>query len=158
MGVVASIPIEERFTTLKSEFTANMQVSMASHAAERLFFEDDVSTGPSHDLRNATQIAEMMIGRFGMGKDRVRVSGADPWNGALKVDPRAVDKVLQKAYAKTEELVYKYRDQIEVLALLLNAEGTVDGADVHTLLDRMTQSPPNFQELFANRYVRKDDE
>src|SRR5207244_4474214 len=47
LGMVASIPPEDQFTRWRSEFEADIMVSLASLAGERIFFEGDNSSGVS---------------------------------------------------------------------------------------------------------------
>ena len=67
LGMVASIPPEDQFTRWRTEYEADIMVSLASLAGERLFFEGDNSSGVSGDLESATQIATLMEGYWGMG-------------------------------------------------------------------------------------------
>src|SRR5438128_4325891 len=67
LGMVASIPPEDQFTQWRSEYEADIVVSLASLAGERLFFDGDNSSGVSGDLEGATQIATLMEGYWGMG-------------------------------------------------------------------------------------------
>ena len=67
LGMVASIPPEDQFTRWRTEYEADVMVSLASLAGERLFFEGDNSSGVSGDLESATQIATLMEGYWGMG-------------------------------------------------------------------------------------------
>src|SRR5438445_3005969 len=67
LGMVASIPPEDQFTRWRSEYEADIMVSLASLAGERLFFDGDSSSGVSGDLESATQLATLMEGYWGMG-------------------------------------------------------------------------------------------
>ena len=67
LGMVASIPPEDQFTHWRSEYEADIMVSLASLAGERIFFGGDNSSGVSGDLDSATRIATMMEGYWGMG-------------------------------------------------------------------------------------------
>jgi cell division protease FtsH len=67
LGMVASIPPEDQFTRWRSEFEADILVSLASLAGERMFFEGDSSSGVSGDLESATTLASFMEGYWGMG-------------------------------------------------------------------------------------------
>src|SRR4029079_14890808 len=66
-GFVQPIPIEERFTSWRTEYEADVMVSLASLVGERVFFEGDSSSGVSGDLQNATRLALAMEGLWGMG-------------------------------------------------------------------------------------------
>ena len=67
LGMVASIPPEDQFTRWRSEYDADILVSLASLAGERMFFEGDSSSGVSGDLESATAVASFMEGYWGMG-------------------------------------------------------------------------------------------
>ena len=67
LGVVASSQEEERFTRWKSEYEADIKVSLASLAGERMFFADDNSSGVSGDLFSATIVSALMESAWGMG-------------------------------------------------------------------------------------------
>lgn len=67
LGMVASIPPEDQFTRWRSEYEADILVSLASLAGERMFFDGDSSSGVSGDLDSATAVASFMEGYWGMG-------------------------------------------------------------------------------------------
>lgn len=67
LGMVASIPPEDQFTRWRSEYEADILVSLASLAGERMFFDGDSSSGVSGDLESATTVASFMEGYWGMG-------------------------------------------------------------------------------------------
>ena len=66
-GIVSSIPPEDQFTQWRSEYEADIIVSLASLAGERMFFDGDNSAGVGGDLRGATAVAALMEGYWGMG-------------------------------------------------------------------------------------------
>ncbi|RJL34133.1 AAA family ATPase [Bailinhaonella thermotolerans] len=67
LGMVSSIPVEDQFTRWRSEYEADILVSLASLAGERLFFAEDNSSGVSGDLDSATTVAGLMESHWGMG-------------------------------------------------------------------------------------------
>ena len=67
LGMVASIPPDDQFTRWRTEYEADILVSLASLAGERHFFGGDNSSGVSGDLESATTIAGLMEGHWGMG-------------------------------------------------------------------------------------------
>src|SRR5579859_1525565 len=56
LGMVASIPPEDQFTRWRSEYETDILVSLASLAGERMFFNQDSSSGVSGDLESATTV------------------------------------------------------------------------------------------------------
>ncbi|WP_219470802.1 AAA family ATPase [Nonomuraea rhizosphaerae] len=67
LGMVASIKPEDQFTRWKSEYEADIMVSLASLAGERMFFGEDNSSGVSGDLHSATFLTALMESYWGMG-------------------------------------------------------------------------------------------
>ncbi len=67
LGLVASVPIEDRQKLFKTEFESDIMVRLASLAGERIFFAGDSASGVSGDLEQATEIAILMEGFWGMG-------------------------------------------------------------------------------------------
>jgi cell division protease FtsH len=68
LGMVSSIKPEDLFTQWRSEYESDILVSLASLAGERMFFDNDSSSGVSGDLDSATAVASYMEGYWGMGK------------------------------------------------------------------------------------------
>src|SRR5439155_18939141 len=67
LGMVSSIPPEDQFTQWRSEYESDILVSLASLAGEKMFFEEDSSSGVHSDLQQATTVASLMEGFWGMG-------------------------------------------------------------------------------------------
>src|SRR5919198_6219162 len=65
LGLAQHKPNEEHHTRTKDEYLADIQVSLASRAAEQLFLGIEMS-GAHHDLQNATAVADAVIRHFGM--------------------------------------------------------------------------------------------
>ena len=65
LGVVHHQPREELFTHSREKLIADIKVSLAGYAAEKLKFKT-TSTGVSSDFQNAMQIAHSMVWRLGM--------------------------------------------------------------------------------------------
>ena len=133
LGVVSSIPIEERFTQTRSELVANIKVSLASVWGEKTFFEGDLSTGPASDLRNATALAAAMYGQYAMS-DNLMALNPDK---VIEDYDEQVQKLLTSIYDELDEFLRARRDQVELVAQLLHEQGTVDGDEIHALCERM---------------------
>ena len=134
LGVVSSVPLEERFTKTKDEYLADIKVSLASVWAERRFFDGDLSSGPASDLQNANRIAHLMLARLGMGES-LAINVDD--KGEPRAPLKKVDKLLQQQYDEVAEFLEARKDQVLIVADLLDKEETVDGDRIHELLERM---------------------
>ena len=135
LGVVSSAPIEERHTRPKSEIEADIRVSLASVWAERAFFDGDLSTGPSSDLEKATEMAAAMVSRWAMD-DWLTVSKL-PYDQLPNPQKKAVNRLLDRLYSEVDAFLAARTDQIEAVAQLLDEQSTVDGSEIHALLEEM---------------------
>jgi cell division protease FtsH len=152
LGMVASIPPEDQFTRWRSEYEADIMVSLASLAGERLFFDGDNSSGVSGDLESATKIATLMEGYWGMGSTvashgvthEVGIGGGGrPGKGEGKKDQDLLDtglgerieSNLEGLLGRTLDLVDKHRLQILAVAHALETHKTVTGEDVEAIIE-----------------------
>ncbi len=66
-GYTMKIPDEDQHLKMKAQFLADLAMMMGGYAAEKLIF-DDVSTGASNDLKEATELARRLVMRYGMSE------------------------------------------------------------------------------------------
>jgi cell division protease FtsH len=64
-GYTLKLPLEERRLQSKKEFIDDIAMSLGGYVAEQMIF-GDITTGPSSDLSQATNLARAMVTRFGM--------------------------------------------------------------------------------------------
>ena len=67
--MVSSIPPEDQFTQWRSEYEADIMVSLASLAGERMFFDGDNSSGVSRRPRERDADRDAHGGLLGHGLD-----------------------------------------------------------------------------------------
>ena len=66
-GYTLKMPTEDRHYHTLAQFKDELAMSLGGYVVEKLIFgADQLSTGPSSDLKNATHIAHEMIVRYGM--------------------------------------------------------------------------------------------
>ncbi|HWB72077.1 MAG TPA: ATP-dependent metallopeptidase FtsH/Yme1/Tma family protein [Egibacteraceae bacterium] len=153
LGMVASIPPEDQFTRWRSEYEADIMVSLASLAGERAFFEGDNSSGVSGDLESATRVATMMEGFWGMGSTVTshgvtrqagipggsgKPGGDDKETELLKSDlGERIETKLKELLERTERLLADNRREVFAVAHALETNKTVTGDDVKAIIDGM---------------------
>src|SRR5260370_8358785 len=150
LGMVASIPPEDQFTRWRSEYEADILVSLASLAGERMFFDQDSSSGVSGDLESATTVASFMEGFWGMGhtvssySTAKRLEVGSPGGGRGGSLKKGQDAEAQVRHAladriednlttlldRTEEIIRENRNDVLALAPALETHKTLSGEDV----------------------------
>ncbi|MYL03037.1 MAG: AAA family ATPase [Acidimicrobiaceae bacterium] len=151
-GFVSHIPPEDRFTHWRSEYESDLEVSLASLAGERMFFGDDNSSGVGGDLRNATQLATMMAGYWGMGETfashavqrQFGIGGGqrkgddeDPERELLRTGlGDQVETRLADRYDAARALLEANRIEVLAVAHALETHKTITGEDVSAIVDR----------------------
>jgi len=160
LGMVASIPPEDQFTRWRSEYETDILVSLASLAGERMFFDQDSSSGVSGDLESATAVASFMEGFWGMGTTvssystakRLEVGspgggrggplkkGQDPEAQARHALADRIEDNLKTLLDRTEEIIKENRNDVLALAHALESHKTLSGEDVVAVLEH-TRGP-----------------
>ncbi|MBQ8690142.1 MAG: ATP-dependent zinc metalloprotease FtsH [Clostridia bacterium] len=64
-GVTLSVPTEDRMTSSRNEMIDHIVLALGGRVAEEIVL-DDISTGASNDIQQATNIARNMVTRYGM--------------------------------------------------------------------------------------------
>jgi cell division protease FtsH len=156
LGMVASIPPEDQFTRWRSEYETDILVSLASLAGERMFFNNDSSSGVSGDLESATTVASFMEGFWGMGSTvssystakRLEVGSPGGGQGGRNKkgqDPEAemrraladrIEDNLNGLLVRVEEIITEDRDRVLSLAHALETYKTLTGEDVVAVIER----------------------
>jgi ATP-dependent Zn protease len=147
LGFVQPIPIEERFTSWRTEYEADVMVSLASLVGERMFFGGDNSSGVSGDLQNATRLALAMEGLWGMGGTfgsyavtRAPANAmpiSDGTDRTLLDGPlgQRVETRLAEIAERTERLLAAHRLQVLAVAHALETHKTISGEDVIAVIE-----------------------
>ncbi len=150
LGMVASIPPDDQFTRWKSEYKADILVSLASLAGERAFFGGDNSSGVSGDLESATTVASFMEGHWGMGSTisshasnrRFEVGApggrkGEKGKGAPDLRQALGDRIednLRTLLGEAERILAKNRNKVLALAHALEIHKTISGDDVTAVM------------------------
>lgn len=156
LGMVSSIPVEDQFTEWRSTYEADILVSLASLAGERMFFGNDNSSGVSGDLDSATTVAALMETHWGMGSgisslpalQRLQIMPGKP-------DPRRrrdaqdkggkeaiadglgerIERTLSRLLEKAEQILRENRAEVLAVAHALERHKTLSGDDVAAVIE-----------------------
>jgi ATP-dependent Zn protease len=156
LGMVSSVKAEDQYTRWKSEYESDIMVSLASLAGERMFFDDDNSSGVSGDLNSATAIAALMESTWGMGQTITsqgtiqKILGGVGGGGAPKPKEgegnddkkqpdgglgQRIEGRLQDLYERTQQLLQTNRLEVLALAHALETHKTISGEDVTAIIE-----------------------
>lgn len=110
----------DRTYRTKTELFKQMQVNYGGRIAEEVIF-DDISSGASTDLEEATRIAYQMTIRFAMNDTLItKISGENDFNThlySIKMDE--VEKLCREAYDSAYAIILENKTQLLELANLL---------------------------------------
>ncbi|AEV83006.1 ATPase [Actinoplanes sp. SE50] len=150
LGMVASIPPEDQFTTWRSHYESDILVSLASLAGERMFFDGDSSSGVSGDLESATAVATNMEGVWGMGSTvssyaassrlGTGTPGALPKGDKNDLSARRaladrIEDSLGEMLERAATILKENRREVLALAHALETHKTLTGEDVIAVLE-----------------------
>ena len=156
-GHTRYLPDEDRNLWTKGQFQDTMAAAMGGRVAEEIIFED-VTTGASNDLEQATNIARTMVTRYGMssklgprtfGKREElvflgrEISEQRDYSDkvAQDIDEEVFDLV-EYAYKTATNVITDNRTKLAQLARHLIAHETVEGDELNEILDTDTDADP----------------
>jgi cell division protease FtsH len=171
LGMVASIKPEDQFLTWRSEFESDILTSLASLAGERMFFQNDNTSGVSGDLESATNVAAQMEGVWGMGstvssyRTSTKLAIGTPGGRGIghREDEEAearraladrIEDHLAQSLRTAEQILRDNRIYVLAIAHALEAHKTLSGEDVEAimngtegpLVDGRIYADPEYQE------------
>ena len=100
-GHTALVPEEDRYLWTKNQFAHRMAVTMGGRVAEQIIF-DEVTTGASNDLEQATKLAMGMVKRYGMFS-------------AKTYEDMPISEVIEKARAGKISVIEVYGNDLLVI-------------------------------------------
>ena len=152
-GVTIRVPEEDRMVQTRNEMIDNIIVCLGGRVAEQLVL-DDISTGASNDIQQATKIARAMVERYGMSEklgtilygnehssDEVFL-GRDFSSGknysektAAEIDDE-VRAIIDSAYEKCTEYLKEHMDKLHFIAQYLYKHETMDNDQFKAAMER----------------------
>lgn len=141
LGYAQYLPKEEHITRTE-QLLDRMCMTLGGRAAERLVF-NKISTGAQNDLDQVTKMAYSMIAIYGMNEKVGNVSFhgmsqdqfQKPYSDqtALLIDDE-VRIMIDVQYKRAQELLTKYREELEILARRLLDKEVLLKSDVEKLI------------------------
>ena len=148
-GYTIQIPIEDKYYYTKEDLLIKITSLLGGRVAEEIVF-NEVTTGASNDLKEATELARKMVMRFGMseklghltfgrreeqvflGRDIVEEQNYSDQT-ALVID-NEVRGIVDLCYKRAEAELKKNKDKLVTLSEKLLEKEVMDAAEIKTLL------------------------
>ncbi len=144
LGVTISAPGSDRFNYDKQSLLAHIKVATGGRAAEEVVYGDE-TTGAESDIRQATQLARNMVGRFGMSDEIGFLSvlpqegdGSALMPGVSEVSERTkqriddeMRRIVGEAHHESVQLLADNRERLDSLAEALFRAETLEGPDAY---------------------------
>ncbi|GAV78496.1 AAA domain-containing protein/Peptidase_M41 domain-containing protein [Cephalotus follicularis] len=141
LGMVAQLPDKDETRISRKQVLARLDVYMGGRAAEELIFgENEVTTGASADLEQATSLARAMIMEYGMSKEVGLVSfkyddDAHSVSSEFRLlIEKEVRGFLEKAYNNAKIILMTHDKELHALASALLEHETLSGNQIKALL------------------------
>lgn len=157
-GYVISLPKEDQVVVSKEELFHRVVGLLAGRAAEELIF-NEMSTGASSDIEQASSIVRSMVRVYGMSDTLGMVDYRQEVNGYQIAQPysdetaREIDKeiiaIMKRAHDKAHEILKEHMPQLHLIAQKLIELETIDGAAIKSLFETgeltpVTDDDPSF--------------
>ena len=149
LGYTLQLPTEERFLNSKEELQGQIATLLGGRSAEEIVF-GKITTGASNDLQRATDIAEQMVGTFGMsdilgplaydkqGGGQFLGNGNNPRRAVSDATAQAIDKEVRDLVDHAHEMALKIlRNNLSLLESIsqkILQEEVIEGEDLKSLL------------------------
>jgi cell division protease FtsH len=144
LGVTISAPGSDRFNYDKDSLLAHIKVATGGRAAEEVVYGDE-TTGAESDIRQATQLARNMVGRFGMSDEFGFLSvlpqdgdGSALMPGVSEISERTrqriddeMRRIVGEAHDEAIQLLADHRESLDSLAEALYKAETLEGPEAY---------------------------
>jgi len=157
LGVTMSLPKDDVLNMRKKQAIDTIIMTMAGRIAEE-YITEDISSGASSDIQQATSLAKAMVMHWGMsdklgnvlygeaqeyvflGRDMMRTKEYSEAT-AQDIDSE-VKRIVDEGYQTAKHLIETHRDKLELIANGLLEYETLDGVQVAEIVRSGTFTPP----------------
>merc|ERR1712138_136826 len=149
LGYTLQLPTEERFLNSKEELQGQIATLLGGRSAEEVVF-GKITTGASNDLQRATDLAEQMVGTYGMSKtlgplaydkqggNRFLGQGNNPRRSVSDATAQAIDKEVRDLVDDAHETALKILRTnltlLESISQKILQEEVIEGEDLKEML------------------------
>ena len=133
-GVTFRSP-KEKVVQSKKYLRNLIKVMYAGRAAESIYLEDDdeITTGASQDIKQATNLIKNYIGTYGMGQNGMLA--LDQFNNSDEVTLEEASKMANKLYGETVQLLGENRSLLDAIAARLIEKESINGEELDSIIN-----------------------
>ncbi len=150
-GYTMPLPEKDEMFNTKGKMLQDIVVSLGGRVAEELVF-DDITTGASQDIKQATQMAKAMVTKYGMsdniglicydndddevfiGRDLAHARGYS--EGVASAIDQEIKRIIDESYAKAKQMIMENRDVLDACANLLLEKEKISQKEFEALFDK----------------------
>ncbi len=151
LGVTMSLPEKDRLSVSKLELESRLAMMFGGRIAEEIVFgRENVTTGASNDIQQATGLARRMVTEWGMSDKLGRLRYSDNEeevflghsvtqrknvsDATAKLIDEEVRRIIDEAEQNALRILTEHRDDLEKVSLALLEYETLSGDEVKALL------------------------
>lgn len=150
-GYTMPLPEKDEMFNTKGKMLQDITVALGGRVAEEEVF-DDITTGASQDIRQATSLAKSMVTKFGMseavglinydndsdevfiGRDLAHTSRGYGESVATTID-QEVKRIIDECYARAKQIIHEYDDVLHRCADLLLEKEKISRDEFESLFE-----------------------
>jgi cell division protease FtsH len=157
LGYTLQLPTEDRFLNSREDLQGQIATLLGGRSAEEVVF-GKITTGAANDLQRATDIAEQMIGTYGMsetlgplaydkqGGSRFLGQGSNPRRAVSDSTAKEIDKevraLVDNGHEKALGILHHNRELLEDIAQRILEKEVIEGDELRDLLARSIDPEP----------------
>ena len=150
-GYTMPLPEQDELFNTKGKMLQDIIVSLGGRVAEELVF-DDITTGASQDIKQATRMAKDMVTKYGMseniglicydndddevfiGRDLAHTRGYG--EGVATTIDLEVKRIIDECYEKAKQMIAEHRDVLDACANLLLEKEKISQQEFEALFEQ----------------------
>lgn len=140
LGMVSQLPEGDQTSVSRKQMLARLDVCMGGRIAEELTFgANEITGGASSDIQQATNIARVMVTKYGMSDEvglvfhDLRTNDTSPTTRKLIDDE--VKKLCDASYKRAKTILETHHGDLEKIAKALLKYETLSGAEIKKILN-----------------------
>ncbi|HXI35290.1 MAG TPA: AAA family ATPase, partial [Burkholderiales bacterium] len=157
LGLTWILPERDRISQYKNQMLAQISFLFGGRIAEEIFVHD-ISTGASNDFERATQLARMMVTRFGMSElmgpmvygenegevflGRSITTHKNVSEATLQKVDVEISRIIDEQYAVARKIIEDNRDKVEAMVKALLEWETIDAEQIKDIMEGRAPRPP----------------